>query len=274
MQPSQTQPAAIADDFGGLAQKPSKVDERMVAAGGITVAELARPKFFSPAGPAGVLLYEMMFAIGSVLMGMLFPLRVTGANVVPRKGPFLLIANHGSFLDPPMLGQTCYRRRLHYLAMDKLFKFAPFRWLIKALGAIPIERIGNAGPGLKASLKVLAAGEGLVIFPEGGRSPDGEIQPFKRGVVLLLRKAKTPVVVAAISGAFDAWPIFKKLPIFRPIWIHYTTWEWPAGADEKTALASLFATLLDAKARADRGWRNIGGKHIQVRTFKPEDFPD
>jgi 1-acyl-sn-glycerol-3-phosphate acyltransferase len=266
--------ANVADAKGEAAQKPSIPERRTDAPGEITVDELKRPKFFSPAGPAGVALYKTIFVLGSVMQGMLFRLRMTGANAVPKTGPFLLIANHQSFLDPPMLGQTCYRRRLHYLAMSGLFKFAPFRWWIKALGAIPIERTGNAGPGLRASLKVLQAGEGLVIFPEGSRSPNGEIQPFKRGVMLLLRKAKVPVVVAGISGAFDAWPIFKKLPTFRPIWIHYTEWQWPEGANENEAFESLCSTLHQAKAVADRGWKNIGGKPVQTRKYKVEDFPD
>ena len=263
------QSSIAARNAGVGAERP------VAAANGIKAAATTyHDPFLSPAGPIGRFFYESLYALSTIMFGMLFRTRVTGANVVPRNGPFLLIANHGSYLDPPMLGHTCYRRRLHYLAMSGLFRFPPFRWWISSLGAIPIERIGNAGPGLKASLKCLSEGHGLVVFPEGSRSPDGELQRFKRGVMLVIRRAKAPVVVAGIAGAFDCWPIFKKLPRLRPIWIHYTTWRWPEGADEDEALEHLYQTVRGAMDVAERGWRRIGGKEIQPRTFKVEDFPD
>jgi 1-acyl-sn-glycerol-3-phosphate acyltransferase len=268
--------ASPAEQTGVAARKEGVGAERPVAAskGNKAAARKYHDPFFSPAGPIGRLLYESLYALGSILLGMLFPTRVTGANVVPRNGPFLLIANHGSYLDPPILGHTCYRRRMHFLAMSGLFSFPPFRWLISSLGAIPIERLGNAGPGLKGSLKCLSEGHGLVIFPEGSRTPDGELHPFKRGVMLVIRRAKVPVVVAGIAGAFDSWPIFKVLPIPRPIWIHYTTWEWPEGADEDQALEDLHRKVRAAMSIAERGWRRIGGKEMQPRTYRVEDFPD
>jgi 1-acyl-sn-glycerol-3-phosphate acyltransferase len=262
-----------AETPGVAARKAGGPPARGVA-GSVTPPPPHKSRFFSPNGSAGRFFYWSLYCLGSILQGMLFPVRMTGANVVPKKGAFVLIANHGSYLDPTLLGQSCYHRRLHYLAMSGLFKFPPFRWLIKSLGAIPIERTGNAGPGLKGSLKCLAEGHGIVIFPEGSRSPDGELQRFKRGVMLVIRKAKAPVVVAGIAGAFDCWPIFKKLPIIKPVWIHYTTWEWPAGADEDAALADLYRTVRGAMDVAERGWRRIGGRPIQPRTYKVEDFED
>jgi 1-acyl-sn-glycerol-3-phosphate acyltransferase len=276
--PDMTAPdAATPAEQTSIAARKASVGADRPVAGLNSIKAAARTHhdpFLSPAGPIGRIIYESLYALGSILLGMLLPTRVTGANVVPKTGPFLLIANHGSYLDPPLLGHTCYRRRMHYLAMSGLFKFPPFRWLISSLGAIPIERIGNAGPGLKASLKCLSEGHGLVIFPEGSRSPDGELHQFKRGVMLVIRKAKVPVVVAGIAGAFDCWPIFKKLPILGPIWVHYTTWQWPEGADEDAALAHLYQTVRGAMDVAERGWRRIGGKPMQPRTYKVEDFPD
>jgi 1-acyl-sn-glycerol-3-phosphate acyltransferase len=271
-----TSTSASAEPKGVAAQRTGGGLERSAAAmnGRLQTPKATPQGFWHPNGPAGRFLYDCFFALGSILMGMLFPLRVTGGNVVPRTGPFLLIANHQSYLDPPMLGQTCYRRRLHYLAMSGLFTLAPFRWLISSLGAIPIERTGNAGPGLKASLKCLSEGHGLVIFPEGGRTVNGSIQPFKRGAMLLIRKTNAPVVVAGIAGAYDAWPWFKNIFRFRPIWIHYTTWRWPEGAREEQAFDDLYRTVQSAVARAERGWRRIGGREIETRRYKPEDWPE
>ena len=270
---SQPEAAPPAELQSSAANKARDAGERGVAPTETADNQL-KPAFFSPDGPPARFLYWSLFALGSILQGLLFRLRVTGANVVPLSGPFLLVANHQSFLDPPMLGQATRRRRLHYLAMSGLFKFAPFGWLIKALGAIPIERTGNAGPGLKASLKCLKEGHGLVLFPEGSRTPNAQLQPFKRGVGLLLRRARAPVVVAGIAGAFDAWPIFKKFPIPRPIWIHLTTWKWPDGAEEPEALDDLRRTVQGAMDVAERGWRRLGGKPKQTRAHRREEFGD
>jgi 1-acyl-sn-glycerol-3-phosphate acyltransferase len=216
----------------------------------------------APTGLLGKAFYGFFYFLASVIMAMLFPVRVTGANCVPKSGGFLLVANHESFLDPPLLGLTCYRRQLHYVAMAALFKVRSFRWLIESLGAVKIEREGNATAGLRASLAVIRDDHGLVIFPEGSRSADGQLQPLKPGILLLVRRCNVPIVIAGIAGAFEAWPLFKRLPRPRPIWIHYLRWSWPENATDSEALADLETHLRSAVDYANRKWKNIGGREI------------
>ena len=78
----------------------------------------------------------------------------------------LVVSNHQSHLDPILVGLAC-DRRLNYVARDTLFGFAPFRWLIYSLDAIPIDREGIGLGGLKESIRRLRAGEMLLVFPEG-----------------------------------------------------------------------------------------------------------
>ena len=119
----------------------------------------------------------------------IFGFRCFGRHKVPRDGAILVCANHQSVLDPPVIG-CVFDRRLNYLARRTLFRFAPFRWLIRSLDAIPIERDGMGMAGLKESLRRLKRGEGVIIFPEGTRSHDGEVAPLKPGFCVLARRVE------------------------------------------------------------------------------------
>jgi 1-acyl-sn-glycerol-3-phosphate acyltransferase len=136
---------------------------------------------------------------------------------VPSNGPVLVLSNHQSNFDPVLVGLAC-DRRLNYLARDTLFGFAPFRWLINSLDAIPIDREGVGLSGLKETLRRLKRGEMVLIFPEGTRTHDGELGPLKPGFCAIARRGEAPLLPVAIDGAFDAWPrwrLFPRYSMFR-----------------------------------------------------------
>ncbi|MFY7951217.1 MAG: lysophospholipid acyltransferase family protein [Armatimonadaceae bacterium] len=136
---------------------------------------------------------------------------------LPPAGPMLLVCNHLSHLDPPFVGM-CVGRPCTYLARHTLFDVPGLAWLIRKLGAVPIDR--DAGKdGLTAVLKLLEEGRRVVMFPEGTRSPDGTLQPLKPGVALIVKKARCPVVPVGIVGAFETWPRTHKLPTPAPLGI-------------------------------------------------------
>lgn len=124
---------------------------------------------------------------------------------MPRTGACLIIANHQSYLDPPLIGLTTLRP-LHYVARIGLFESAAFAWLIRALNAVPIRESGSDAKAMREVLKRLEGGASVVLFPEGARTHDGAVRPFKRGVGLIVKKSHCPVVPMAIEGAYDAWP--------------------------------------------------------------------
>lgn len=139
--------------------------------------------------------------------------RRIGVMNIPREGPVLLIANHQSFYDPPAIGGGIRHRHSDFLARASLFKFKPFGWLIRTLNSSPIKQgAGDAGA-MKATIEKMKNGRMMLIFPEGSRSPDGELQKFQRGVAVLLKRAHCQVVPVGISGAYQAWPRHQKLPI-------------------------------------------------------------
>jgi 1-acyl-sn-glycerol-3-phosphate acyltransferase len=149
-----------------------------------------------------------------------FQIRHTGMHNIPKQGPVLIAANHQSFIDPPLIGMGV-PRILNYVARQSLLGFRPFDWLILSLNAIPLDQEGSALRGIKDALEVLKRGEALLIFPEGGRTLDGEIAPFLPGFRPLAVRGKATIVPTAIEGAYQSMPIGSPLPKPLPIHIHF-----------------------------------------------------
>ena len=151
---------------------------------------------------------------------LVFRIRCRGREHVPATGGGLVLSNHQSHLDPVLIGLAC-DRRLNYLARQTLFRFAPFRWLINSLDAIPLDREGLGIGGIKETLKRLKREELVLMFPEGTRTRDGEVGKLKPGFCALARRANVPLVPVAIEGAFNAWPRSQPLPLPAAIHIQF-----------------------------------------------------
>lgn len=164
--------------------------------------------------------YEFLRSGVYLAGGLAYGLRYSGRENIPPSGPVLVVSNHQSNFDPPLVGAGC-PRRLNYLARETLFGFAPFRWLINSLDAIPIDRDGLGLHGLKESLRRLKRGEMVLIFPEGTRTVDGDVADFRPGFTVLAARAKAWILPVAIEGAFAAWPRWQKLPGLGQIHVHY-----------------------------------------------------
>jgi 1-acyl-sn-glycerol-3-phosphate acyltransferase len=143
-----------------------------------------------------------------------FRLRRIHRDRVPRTGAILVISNHQSFLDPMVNGVTVWDRQFTALARDSLF-VGPFGWVLRSVSARPIKREGGDLEAMKAALAELEAGRVVIIYPEGTRSPDGSLQEFKRGVLLLVKRAKPTILPMGVEGTFDAWPRGRTLPHAR-----------------------------------------------------------
>lgn len=174
----------------------------------------------------------------------------------PKTGGYLLLANHQSYLDPPLVG-IVVPRQINYLARKSLFTNPIFGWFIGSLDAIPLDRDGFGIGGLKETLRRLKRGEVVLLFPEGTRSADGEMQPLKAGFSALVDRADVPIVLIAIDGAHVAFPRDAKFP--RPAKIQMVVGEPISAAtarsmDDRDLVALVAERLktLHAEARARR----------------------
>ena len=156
---------------------------------------------------------------GSRLLARLFfRFRILHRERVIQTGPVILAMNHQSFLDPPLAGNAC-DRGIYFLAKRSLMNAPVLGWLLPKLNVIPVDLEGNDRSALKALIRVLRSGECALVFPEGARTPDGNLQAAEPGVGLVIAKTGAPVVPMRIFGAFDAWPIGGQLRLWRKITI-------------------------------------------------------
>jgi 1-acyl-sn-glycerol-3-phosphate acyltransferase len=160
-----------------------------------------------------------LYRIGQGLLRMLsiilFDLRAFGLENIPKRGGVLIVSNHASYLDPAILGVKV-RRPMSFMAKSELFTHKLFAWLIRSVNAFPVRQGEGDLAAVRETIKRLQEGHILVMFPEGGRTETGEIEPLLPGVGLIVRRAgpTVKVVPAAIHGAYQAWSRYRK--IFRP----------------------------------------------------------
>ncbi len=123
----------------------------------------------------------------------------------------LLASNHVSMFDPPLIG-IAFDYEVHYLARKTLFDHPVTGFFYPRFNALPIDQERPEMGSLKRIIRIVKAGEKVVVFPEGQRSPDGTILPGEPGVGLMIAKSRVPVVPFRIFGAYEALPRGKKYP--------------------------------------------------------------
>lgn len=147
-------------------------------------------------------------------------LDVRGAEHIPREGPFLLIANHQSYLDPILI-QAVVRRPLYTMAKSTEFSTPVVGSLLKRLKSFPVRRFEIDPQAVRLVLRHLEAGRGVGIYIEGERTWDGRLQDPRLGTIRLILKAGAPVVPCGIQGAYDVWPRWHRRIRRGPIRIRF-----------------------------------------------------
>ena len=155
----------------------------------------------------------------SRLVGRLFfHFRVVHRERMIQSGPAILAMNHQSYLDPPLAGITC-DRAIYFLTRRTLLAAPLLGWLLPKLNVIPVNQEGVDRSAIKALIRLLKAGNGVLVFPEGSRTLDGKLQPAEPGLGLVIAKTLAPVVPMRIFGAHEALPRGGRGLRFAPITI-------------------------------------------------------
>ncbi len=149
-----------------------------------------------------------------------FRWRAFNAERVPLQGPVILAGNHASYLDPPLIGSSLHRE-INYLARENLFSLPVFNQILRSWNCVPVDRDGGGAAGLKAILDRLLKGGGIILFPEGTRSRDGNLKAARSGIGLTVIKSAAPVVPVRTFGTFEAWGPHMKFPRPKKLFVKF-----------------------------------------------------
>ncbi|MDG1136782.1 MAG: lysophospholipid acyltransferase family protein [Phycisphaerales bacterium] len=173
--------------------------------------------------------WTFMISVMRVLFYVIYRMRCSGHELVPRTGPLIIVANHQSNFDPPIIGTIMNDRPSKGIARKTLLDSKLLGMYISAFGVIAIKRGESDMVAIRKAIQELKEGRCVMIFPEGTRTKTGEMGEFQRGFWLLVKKSKAAVLPMGIDGAFDAYPMGSR-PKLRG-WIEAAAGE-PITAEE------------------------------------------
>ncbi|MEM7725238.1 MAG: lysophospholipid acyltransferase family protein [Cyanobacteria bacterium P01_A01_bin.45] len=166
---------------------------------------------------ASLLLYQAFkWSFISPLFHTYFQGKIYGAEHVPLSGPLVVVSNHASNFDPPILS-SCIRRPIAYMAKEELFKVPVLNKLIRLYGAYPVSRGTADRKAIKAALKCLEKGWAVGVFLQGTRTADSRITEPKRGAALIAAKAKAPLLPVCLWGSNQIEKKGKVVPQKVPL---------------------------------------------------------
>lgn len=140
-----------------------------------------------------------------------FGLELRGTEHIPPTGGVVIAPNHQTYADPPLV-TIPVRRPVYYMAWDRLFTIPLLGWWIRQLRAFPVDIEARDSRATREVIRLLKAGEAVMIFPEGERSVDGRVGPFKPGTFRLAASLGVPVLPVTIDGGYESWPPGRPFP--------------------------------------------------------------
>ncbi|HUQ78445.1 MAG TPA: lysophospholipid acyltransferase family protein [Patescibacteria group bacterium] len=197
-------------------------------------------------------------------------IRIEGdASTIPRDGPVILAANHVSNIDPVLIGAFLtprLGRRIHWLGKKEMFEWPIVGYLARHGGVVPVDRAGADVEAFRVARRILDAGHVLMVFPEGTRSPTGQLQQPKDGLAMLALRTDPTIVPVGFSNTDRVWPKGRPIPrlgghatmrIGQPFRLRDVL---PAGIDRRAAkglattlIMERIAVLIDPRHRGTFG---------------------
>ena len=167
-----------------------------------------------------------------VYLGLYHRIRIEGREHLPEGGGVMLVSNHQSYLDIPVVA-VATPRHVAFVARESLARSRFLDFLMRESGSVLIRRGAADRAALEGMIEHLRQGDCVAVFPEGTRTNDGRMGEFRRGGVLAARRAGVPIVPVGIRGAFEAWPRGRALPAPRKITVRFGA---PIAAEDDEAL--------------------------------------
>jgi 1-acyl-sn-glycerol-3-phosphate acyltransferase len=162
-----------------------------------------------------LMLYHLFkWSVVSPALHTYFQGRILGAENVPREGPLVVISNHASDFDPPLLA-NCICRPVAFMAKEELFRVPVLKQVITLYGAYPVKRGSPDRSAIRAALHSLEQGWAVGIFLSGTRTPDGRVTDPKLGAAMIAAKAQVPLLPVSLWGSDRIFPKGSAVP--RPV---------------------------------------------------------
>lgn len=147
-----------------------------------------------------LILYHLFkWSVVSPMFNFYFRGKLYGRENVPQKGALVVVSNHASLFDPPLLS-CCVGRPVAYMAKEELFEIPVLKQAISLYGAYPVKRLQADRSAIRAALKTLEQGWAAGIFLQGTRTPDGRITQPKLGAAMIAAKAQVPILPVSLWG--------------------------------------------------------------------------
>lgn len=159
-------------------------------------------------------------ALGRFLFSLYAPLSTVGGENVPREGAFVIASNHVSGLDPVVMELAC-PRHIGFISKKEAMRNPFIRFFAFVYSAVPVDRSKLDLNTARVAINMLRSGMPILVTPEGTRSPDPALRPFKSGYLKLAASAGVPVVPAAIRGTFEVLPRHRRFPRPGRISVHF-----------------------------------------------------
>lgn len=175
-----------------------------------------------------------------------FKAKVAGRKNKRFKTPVIIMCNHISTWDVVLLFCVFWTKTLYYMAASILFSYSRlFSWFIASLGAIKVERDTTDLSAIDEAIRLLEAGRNLVIFPEGLRSLNGEILPFKPGVAIIALITGVPILPVYIGGKYGVFSRIR-MAVGEPVQLRdYCSAKYPTPQQLKDLCAMLRERIVD-----------------------------
>jgi 1-acyl-sn-glycerol-3-phosphate acyltransferase len=164
--------------------------------------------------------------------------RIYGAENVPSQGKLVVVSNHASDFDPPIVS-SCVGRPVAYMAKQELFEVPVLSTLIRLYGAYPVNRGSADRSAIRAALASLEQGWAAGIFLQGTRTPDGRITDPKLGAALIAHKAQAPLLPVCLWGTHNILEKGKYAPKRTLLTIRIGSVIEPPKSGDRTALQAV-----------------------------------
>lgn len=156
------------------------------------------------------MIYWLLRAAFAILLKIFFRFKVEGRENIPRRGNFILVANHTSYLDPVVIA-AAIPRKIYWITARVIYNSPWLRWIMTIAESLPTGSAAQKAAALLEQNRVVG------MFPEGVRTPDGKLREFRRGAAVLAIKTGRPVLPCAVIGAYEALPHGAVFPKFVSI---------------------------------------------------------